>query len=158
MTTTATTAQSSSRTATARTRHQMIFVNLPVADVARSREFFTALGYGFDEEMCNDAALALELGPDHYAMLLSRDFFAQFHDHAVAEVGQVEVLTCLSAASREEVDAVVDAAVAAGGRQVRRMEHGDYMYGRSYTDLDGHVWEIMWMDVEGARRAGAFGC
>ena len=144
-------------TTTTRTRHQMIFVNLPVADVARSREFFTALGYGFDEEMCNDGALALELGPDHYAMLLSRDFFAQFHNGPVAEPGQVEVLTCLSAASRDEVDAVVDAAVAAGGRQVRREEYGDHMYGRSYSDLDGHVWEIMWMDVEGARQAGAFG-
>jgi predicted lactoylglutathione lyase len=141
---------------TTRTRHQMIFVNLPVADVARSREFFTALGYGFDEEMCNDQGLALELGPDHYAMLLSREFFAQFHDHALAEAGQVEVLTCLSAASRDEVDRLVDAAVAAGGRQVRREEHGDYMYGRSFSDLDGHIWEIMWMDVQGARQAGAF--
>ena len=136
----------------------MIFVNLPVADVARSREFFTALGYGFDEEMCNDQGLALELGPDHYAMLLSGEFFARFHDQQVAVPGQVEVLTCLSAASREEVDAVVDAAMAAGARQVRKEEYGDYMYGRSYSDLDGHVWEIMWMDVEGARQAGAFGC
>ena len=142
---------------TARTRHQMIFVNLPVADVARSREFFTALGYGFDEEMCNDQGLALELGPDHYAMLLHREFFAQFHDRQVADAGQLEVLTCLSASSREEVDAIVDAAVAAGGSQVRKEEYGDYMYGRSYADLDGHVWEIMWMDVEAARQAGAFG-
>ena len=144
-------------TTTTRTRHQMIFVNLPVADVARSREFFTALGYGFDEEMCNDGALALELGPDHYAMLLSREFFGQFHNGPIAEPGHAEVLTCLSAASRDEVDAIVDAAEAAGGRQVRKEEYGDYMYGRSYADLDGHVWEIMWMDVEGARRAKAFG-
>lgn len=153
-----TTAQSTTQpeAGTARTRHQMIFVNLPVADVTRSREFFTALGYGFDEEMCNEQGLALELGPDHYAMLLSREFFGQFHDRPVADAGQVEVLTCLSASSRAEVDAVVDAAVAAGGRQVRKEEFGDYMYGRSYADLDGHIWEIMWMDVEGARRAGAF--
>ena len=150
-----TTTQSTQTTQT--TRHQMIFVNLPVADVARSREFFTSLGYRFDEEMCNDQGLALELGPDHYAMLLSREFFSQFHDRPVAEAGTLEVLTCLSAGSREEVDRVVDAAVAAGGRQVRKEEYGDYMYGRSYADLDGHVWEIMWMDVEGARRAGAFG-
>ena len=150
-----TTTQSTQTTQT--TRHQMIFVNLPVADVTRSREFFASLGYRFDEEMCNDQGLALELGPDHYAMLLSREFFSQFHDRPVAEAGTLEVLTCLSAGSREEVDRVVDAAVAAGGRQVRKEEYGDYMYGRSYADLDGHVWEIMWMDVEGARRAGAFG-
>lgn len=137
------------------TRHQMIFVNLPVADVRASRTFFTALGYEFDEEMCNEGALALVLGPDHYAMLLGRDFFAGFHDGATAGPGQVEVLVCLSAESREAVDALVDAAVAAGGRQVRTEDHG-YMYGRSYADLDGHVWEIMWMDVEAARSAGEF--
>ena len=107
--------------------------------------------------MCNDGALALELGPDHYAMLLGGEFFGQFHKGPIAEPGHAEVLTCLSASSREEVDAIVDAAVAAGGRQVRKEEYADYMYGRSYSDLDGHVWEIMWMDVEGARQAGAFG-
>lgn len=129
------------------TRHRMAFLNLPVADVSRSRAFFSALGYGFDEGMCTDGALALELGPDLFAMLLSREHFGQFHCGSVAEPGQVEVLTCLSADSREQVDAVVDAAVAAGGRQVRREEFGEIMYGRSYADLDGHIWEIMWMDV-----------
>src|SRR5688572_5331686 len=124
-----------------RTRHQMIFVNLPITDVVRSRAFFTALGYGFDEEMCNAGALALELGPDHYAMRLSREFFGHSPSGPIAEPGHAEVLTCLSAASRDEVDAIVDAAVGAGGRQVRKEEYGDYMYGRSYADLDGHVWE-----------------
>lgn len=138
------------------TRHRMAFLNLPVADVARSRAFFTALGYGFDEGMCADGALALELGPDLFAMLLSREHFGQFHGGTVAEPGHVEVLTCLAAESREQVDAVVDAAVAAGGRQVRREELGDVMYGRSYADLDGHIWEIMWMDVERAAETGMF--
>lgn len=139
------------------TRHQMVFVNLPVADVARSREFFTSLGYGFNEEMCNASGLALELGPDHYAMLLQSEFFSQFHDSVVAEPGTVEVLTCLSADSREHVDAIVDAAVAAGGVETERGESTGFMYDRSYTDLDGHIWEIMWMDVEKAREAGVFG-
>jgi len=139
------------------TRHQMVFVNMPVEDVERSRAFFTALGYGFDEEMCNGEALALELGPDHYAMLLRRDFFAGFHRAETAPAGQHEVLTCLSAQSREQVDAVVDAALAAGGTAVRTEEYGDFMYGRSYADLDGHIWEIMWMDVDQARAAGTFG-
>ncbi|MGB5951413.1 MAG: VOC family protein [Ornithinimicrobium sp.] len=141
-----------------RTRvHQMIFVNLPVADPQRSREFFTSLGYGFNEEMCNEGALALELGPNHYAMLLQTDFFGQFHDEQVAGPGQHEVLTCVSAESRREVDDVVDRATAAGGREVRTDEQGDFMYGRSYADLDGHIWEIMWMDVDKARSAGVFG-
>jgi len=146
-----------SSTETQARTHQMIFVNLPVADPARSREFFTALGYGFNEEMCNEQALAMELGPNLFAMLLHRDFFAQFHDASVAGHGQHEVLTCLSAGSRNEVDDLVDRAVQAGGRAVRTDEQGDFMYGRSYADPDGHIWEIMWMDLDKARAAGTFG-
>ncbi|MGB7449461.1 MAG: VOC family protein [Ornithinimicrobium sp.] len=146
-----------SSTQTQTRTHQMIFVNLPVADPQRSREFFTALGYGFNEEMCNGEALALELGPNLFAMLLHRDFFARFHDESVAGRGQHEVLTCLSAPSREEVDDLADRAVQAGGRDVRTDQQGDFMYGRSFTDLDGHVWEIMWMDVDKAREADVFG-
>ena len=142
---------------TATRNHQMIFVNLPVADPARSREFFESLGYGFNEQMCNGEAVALELGPNHYAMLLRHEFFAGFHDEKTAEPNQREVLTCLSADSRADVDDLVDRAIAAGGRQIRADENGDYMYGRTYADLDSHVWEIMWMDLEGAQAAGAFG-
>lgn len=144
-------------TQTSTRTHQMIFVNLPVADPQRSRRFFTALGYAFNEEMCNEGALALELGPHHYAMLLQADFFGQFHDAQVASPGQHEVLTCLSVDSRVEVDDLVDRAVEAGGRDVRTEEAGDFMYGRSYADLDGHIWEIMWMDIDKARNAGTFG-
>lgn len=144
-------------TTSSTTRHQMVFINLPVADVQRSREFFTAMGYGFNEEMCDERGLALELGPDHYAMLLRTDFFGQFHNAEVAKPGQVEVLTCLSADSREEVDELIDRAVGAGGTEIRREAGGDFMYDGSYTDLDGHIWEIMWMDVDKARAAGTFG-
>lgn len=141
------TTQQQSSTATATRQHQMVFINLPVADTARSREFFTALGYGFDEQMCQDGtALALELGPNHYAMLLQREFFGGFHTGSTAGEGHHEVLICLSMDTRESVDELVDAAIAAGGREVRSQDEG-YMYGRSYADLDGHVWEIMWMDV-----------
>lgn len=138
------------------TRHEMIFVNLPVADVARSRAFFTAIGYEFDEQMCNESALALLLGPQHYAMLLQHDFFDQFHKGTRAPSGTHEVLTCLSAASREDVDLVVNRAVEAGGAVVKEDDAG-FMYGRTYSDPDGHLWEIMWMDVEAATEAGAFG-
>ncbi len=158
MTTTTTT--KATGTQTAAREHQMIFVNLPVADLARSREFFTALGYAFDERMCDEErALGLQLGPNLYAMLLHRDFFATFHGNAVATAGQSEVLTCLSADSRAEVDDLVDRAIAAGGTQIRTEDYGGggYMYGRSYADLDGHIWEIMWMDVAAATEAGAFG-
>lgn len=144
-------------TATTTRQHHMVFVNLPVADTGRSREFFTALGYGFDEQMCQEGtALGLELGPNHYAMLLRQEFFDGFHTGSTVGEGHHEVLVCLTADSREAVDELVDAAVAAGGREVRRQDEG-FMYGRSYADLDGHVWEIMWMDVAAATDTGAFG-
>ena len=150
------TAPETRRPDAAAVRHSMIFLNLPVEDVAASREFFTRVGYSFDEEMCNDSGLAVELGPNQFAMLLHRDFFATFHTARTARPGDHEVLTCLSAESRAQVDLVVDRAVAAGGLEGRRQDEG-FMYGRTYTDLDGHVWEIMWMDVDAARDAGAFG-
>ena len=137
--------------------HPMVFVNLPVADVEASRAFFARIGYTFDPRMSNGSCLGLVLGPNIYAMLLQREFFAQFHDAQVATGEHVEVLTCLAAASREQVDQIVDAALAAGGREVRREETGDFMYGRTYADLDGHHWEMMWMDVEAATAAGTFG-
>lgn len=131
--------------------HHMIFVNLPVADVEASREFFTKIGYKFDDRMCQaGTALGMELGPNIYAMLLSREFFGTFHDGNTAQPGVHEVGTCLSADSRDAVDHVVDRAVAAGGTEIRKEENGDFMYGRSYADLDGHIWEILWMDAEKA--------
>lgn len=130
--------------------HQLIFVNLPVVDLARSRAFFTRLGYLFDEDFCDGDALCLRLGPSIYAMLLREEFFGRFHDRRTAPAGSVETLLCLSADSREDVDALVDRAVLAGGRDVRTEDLG-FMYGRSYSDPDGHVWEIMWMDPRAAR-------
>ncbi len=138
-------------------QHQLLFVNLPVADLARSRAFFTQLGYPFDEDFCDGDALCLRLGPTICAMLLRADLFAAFHDRRTAPAGSVETLLCLSAESREAVDALVDRAVLAGGQDVRTEDHG-LMYGRSYSDLDGHIWEVMWMDpraVEGGPEAVA---
>lgn len=126
-------------------QHHLMFVNLPVADLARSRAFFTRLGYPFEENFCDGDALCLRLGPTLYAMLLRREFFDAFHDRQSAPPGSVGSLLCLTADSREEVDATTDRAVLAGGRAVRTEDLG-YMYGRSYADLDGHVWEVMWMD------------
>lgn len=134
--------------------HQMIFVNLPVADIERSREFFTSLGYAFNDEMCTADVLSLELGPQLYAMLLQTERFNDFHDAQVATPGHHEVLTCLSVEGRADVDELVDRAVAAGGRDIRTEEMGDIMYGRSYADLDGHIWEIMWMDYAAMQASG----
>lgn len=129
--------------------HKMIFVNLPIADIQRSRDFFTAVGYTINEQFSDENAVAVELGENIAAMLLKTDFFGTFHESTTAAPGDKEVLIALSAESREEVDAVVDRAVAAGGKEGRAEDHG-FMYGRAFDDPDGHGWEIMWMDPAAA--------
>lgn len=125
---------------------QMIFVNLPVADLAASKAFFTALGYGFNPKFSNDHGICIVISDTIYAMLLTEPFFASFGNKPTADGTVCEVRTCLTAESRSEVDRIVDAAVAAGGAEPRpAIDHG-FMYGRSFDDLDGHAWEIMWMD------------
>ncbi|CAM3992942.1 VOC family protein [Tsukamurella ocularis] len=129
--------------------HTMIFVNLPIADVQRSRDFFTAVGYTINEKFSDENAVAVELGENIAAMLLKTDFFGTFHESTTAAPGVKETLIALSAESREEVDEIVNRAVAAGGTEGRSEDHG-FMYGRAFDDPDGHGWEIMWMDPAAA--------
>ncbi|CAM3216070.1 VOC family protein [Tsukamurella hominis] len=129
--------------------HKMIFVNLPIADIQRSRDFFTAVGYTINEQFSDENAVAVELGENIAAMLLKTDFFGTFHESTTAAPGVKETLIALSAESREEVDEIVGRAVAAGGTEGRSEDHG-FMYGRSFDDPDGHGWEIMWMDPAAA--------
>lgn len=137
--------------------HPLLFVTLPVADPARSRAFFAQLGYGFLDALGDDASQCLRLGPGACAMLLRRDVFERLHGRSGAPPGTVGAVLGVPAPSREAVDALVDRAVLAGGSDVRREGRGG-MYGRSFADLDGHVWEVLWMDprpVEGGPPAGA---
>lgn len=127
--------------------HQMIFVNLPVADLDASRAFFSKVGYAFNEQFSDDKALCLMLGDNLFAMLLRRDFFAGFTPRPVADATATsEVLVALSAASREDVDSIVGRALDAGGSEVRDPMDEGFMYARAYADLDGHIWEVLWMD------------
>ncbi|NKE10037.1 MULTISPECIES: VOC family protein [Kocuria] len=133
--------------------HQYIFVNLPVEDVERSRKFFTQLGYTINEDFSDDKAISVVLGQNMFAMLLHKDFFASFHQNNVSLGGTAtEVLVALDAGSREEVDSLVDAALEAGATAVNSIDHGT-MYGRSFADMDGHIWELTWMDMEAHRSA-----
>ena len=127
--------------------HKMIFVNLPVADLDRSRAFFAGMGYTFNEAFCDGNALALSLGDNIVAMLLQRDFYATFvPGRTVADPHTTSsAIVCLDADSRDAVDATVEKALAAGASPGDTEDHG-FMYGRSYFDLDGHAWEITWMD------------
>jgi hypothetical protein len=133
---------------------RMLFVNLPVADVARSRAFFTELGFDFNEEYSDERAVCLVLSTSAFVMLLSRDFFAGFTPRPVADATSVtEALLAVSSESREAVDRFVATAVAAGGEEVRNPMDEGGMYVRSVSDPDGHIWEVMSIapDPEGAR-------
>ena len=130
--------------------HAMFMVNLPVADIERSRKFFTNLGYPFNEKFCDERSLALVLGENQFAMLTQTDFFDSLHPVETADAAKVkECVLCVSADSREAVDALVDGAIATGGTAGDTEDHG-FMYGRSYDDLDGHSWQIFWMAPETA--------
>jgi predicted lactoylglutathione lyase len=127
---------------------QMIFINLPVADVDTSRKFFTELGYSFNEQFSDQNALCLVISDTIFAMLLRREFFQTFTPREVVDAHRAsEALLGLSAESRQEVDTLVEKALSAGGTEVREpVSQGDFMYGRAFADPDGHIWEIFWMD------------
>ncbi|MDN5852464.1 MAG: VOC family protein [Actinomycetia bacterium] len=125
----------------------MLFLNLPVADLDKSVEFFTSLGFEFNPDFTDENATAMVVNDQAIVMLLVRDFFSTFTDKSIADTAtSIEGLTALSAYSREDVDDIINKAVAAGGRETRAKKDEGFMYGGAFEDLDGHVWEVMWMD------------
>ena len=126
---------------------QMIFVNLPVKDLDASVAFFTALGFSFNPQFTDETATCMVISDTIFAMLLTHEKFESFAPRPIADTSQaIEVLTCLSRESRADVDAMVKAAVAAGGTTYNAPQDHGFMYGHGFQDLDGHVWELMWMD------------
>jgi len=124
-----------------------IFVNLPVKDLNRSMEFFTALGYQFNRQFTDKTAACLVISDDIYAMLLTH---AKFKELAHREIGDTakngEVMTCLSCESRELVDELVRKALAAGGKShLQPIDHG-FMYHHGFQDPDGHIWALIYMN------------
>ena len=137
---------------------KLIFVNLPVSDLAQATAFYEAVGATRNEQFCDGTASCMVFSETIHAMLLTHDKFRQFTPKAIADAKSTsEVLICISADSREAVDQMVEKA-APGGRTdpSPKQDHG-FMYGRSFEDPDGHIWEVMWMDVEAAKAAMA-GC
>ncbi|MGW5732860.1 MULTISPECIES: VOC family protein [Streptomyces] len=125
---------------------QMIFVNLAVNDVDSSKKFFTELGYTINPQFSTDDCASVVISDTIVAMLLSKPRYKDFTTKEIADSTTTsETLICLSAESREKVDELVDKALAAGGTAGKTQDYG-MMYGRSFDDLDGHTWEIMWMD------------
>ena len=125
----------------------MIFVNLPVKDLEASKGFFGRLGFEFNPEFSDDTAGCMVVDENIYVMLLVEERFRDFINGEIADAGKAtEVLTALSADSREYVDDMVSKAIAAGGKPWKpAMEEGP-MYGGSFQDLDGHVWELVYME------------
>jgi predicted lactoylglutathione lyase len=128
---------------------RLLFVNLPVADLAASKAFFAKLGFEFDPKFTDDAAACMVISDQAWVMLLGRERFTDFTVKPVADAHTTtEALFCLSADDREAVDAFADAALEAGGTPAKEaMDHG-FMYARSFADLDGHHWEVMWMSPD----------
>lgn len=127
-----------------------IFVNLPVADVATSRQFYESLGWVVQENFTNDEAACVAASDSIYVMLLARDFFSTFlRGTEVADARSVtQTLLAISAPDRAAVDAMIAQAVEAGGRECREIQDMGFMYGRAFSDLDGHIWEPHWMDPD----------
>jgi hypothetical protein len=131
--------------------HKQIFVNLAVNDLPRSKAFFESLGLTFNPQFTNDHGACLVLGENIFAMLLVKEFFKGFTGKPLVDPREAtEVLLCLSCDSRAEVDAIVAKALAAGGTAPRAPQDHGFMYGHGFEDLDGHIWELGYMDMAAA--------
>ena len=136
------------------THSRMIFVNLPVEDLKRSKAFYEALGFRNEPKFTNDAAAAMVLSDTIVVMLLTRPFYSTFTSKPIADAhSSSEMLLCISCASTTEVDQLAGTAAANGGKaDVGPKQDMGFMYGRSFEDPDGHIWEPMWMDPEFAEK------
>jgi hypothetical protein len=134
---------------------KLIFINLPVRDLPRSIAFYEALGARKNEQFTDHTAACMVFSETIHVMLLTHDKFRQFTPKAIANARETtEVLICMSADSRDDVDGTLAKAEAAGGAvdPGPKQDYG-FMYGRSFEDPDGHIWEVMWMDMEAAKDA-----
>jgi predicted lactoylglutathione lyase len=126
---------------------RMIFVNLPVKDLPSARAFFTEVGYEFHADFSDDKAACMVVDQNIYVMLLAEERFRHFINGEISDATKAtEVITSLSAESREQVDELVGRAIAAGGKPWKAAIDEGPMYGGSFQDLDGHVWELMHME------------
>ena len=131
---------------------KLIFVNLPVSDLSRSKAFYEAVGATINPKFSDDTAACMVVSETIHVMLLTHDKWRQFTGKPIVDAHtQAQVMLCLSEDSRESVSARLDKAAAAGGKPdpVPPQDYG-FMYGRSFEDPDGHIWEVMWMDPNAA--------
>ena len=128
---------------------RLIFVNVPVGDLPASKAFFGSLGFEFNEKFTDETCACMVVSDQAYVMLLTEEKFAEFATTPIADTSSsTEALICVSADSRDGVDEFADTALAAGGSRAGDPQDYGFMYGRSFKDLDGHTWEVMWMDPQ----------
>ncbi|MTD56986.1 VOC family protein [Amycolatopsis pithecellobii] len=124
-----------------------IFVNLPVKDLGRAQRFYTELGYSLNPQFTDENAACVVISEEIYVMLLTEPFFKNFTSRDIVDTATgIEVINALSADSRQQVDELVDKALAAGGTVANEPMDMGFMYSRSFHDLDGHNWEAVYMD------------
>jgi len=133
--------------------NKQIFVNLPVKDLDKSKAFFAALGYSFNPQFTDENAASMIIHDGSiYAMLLTESFFKGFTSKPIVNAKEAsEVLVCLTCDSRAEVDGLVKKALAAGGTSPREPQDHGFMYAHGFEDLDGHIWELVYMEPQAAQ-------
>jgi uncharacterized protein len=130
-----------------------IFVNLPVKDLNKTVEFFTKLGFKFNPQFTDENATCMIIGDDIFVMLLVEKFFKTFTKNEICDTSKyTEVLLALSADSREKVDEMIKKAIESGGSEYREPQDHGWMYGRSFQDIDGHIWELIYMDANATKK------
>ena len=131
---------------------RQIYINLAVRDLAASKDFFTRLGFAFNPQFTDEKAACMIINDDAYVMLLSEPFFRGFTKNQPCDTStSTEALLCVSCNSKAEVDQMVRTAIDAGGRHAMDAQDHGFMYGWSFYDVDGHHWEVMWMDPKGVQ-------
>jgi hypothetical protein len=129
-----------------------VFINLPVTDLKRTCDFFSALGFGFNEQFSDRTAACMIINETTFVMLLTHAKFSHFTPRAISDANvATEVMTALTFPSKAEVDQFVDKAISLGASAVRPVEDLGFMYTRAIADLDGHIWEPFWINAEAMR-------
>ena len=130
-----------------------IFVNLPVRDLGKSVDFFTKMGFTFNPQFTDENATCMVIGENIFAMLLVHKFFKTFTEKEICNTSSdTEVIVALAFESREKVDQLMAKVLAAGGEEPRQAQDHGWMYNRNFQDIDGHLWELFWMDEKAVQK------
>lgn len=130
-----------------------IFVNLPVKNLSKTVEFFTKVGFSFNPQFTDENATCMVVGETIFVMLLVEKFFKTFISKEICDTSRdAEAIIALSLESREKVDQLMSKAIGAGGTEPRKAQDQGWMYGRNFQDIDGHLWEVFWMDESAIKK------